>query len=437
MNAQVKFPSPYELKAPQGAEGWRDLYPYSAVHVVRVTSPLDAARLTRVASTHLQELGYAELRLDRRRRRYEWLATAAPVEIAVVPAEDRAGAVVREEIEHQLNIAFPRQGRFRPFRFFAIDAGLDFHFGVAYDHFVAAGDSIVRLLGGMVVRYGGEGALPADARMRRPAAGYTRLFLRHALPMLKGLSSLPALIARSRRSFRPRLKVPEDGSNAFTSFRLDAADNVALLHAAGEWGVTHNDVFIALLLKTLSPLALGRRSARRRTELAVASIVNVRRDFGADAESVLGPLLASFQISHRVPDDIGLETLSRLVNAETTRIKRRKLYLQTLLLLAYAVWQWRFLSPERRHRFFTKHHPVWAGMTPLNVTSLWSSAGFPGLAPEYIRGVSTGPHTPMVVALSTSGDITHVGITFRTTAFERGTIDNLVADILHDIKSLQ
>ncbi len=28
MNAQVKFPSPYELKAPKGAEDWRDLYPY-------------------------------------------------------------------------------------------------------------------------------------------------------------------------------------------------------------------------------------------------------------------------------------------------------------------------------------------------------------------------------------------------------------------------
>ena len=31
MNAQAKFPSPYELKAPKGAEGWRDLYPYYAL----------------------------------------------------------------------------------------------------------------------------------------------------------------------------------------------------------------------------------------------------------------------------------------------------------------------------------------------------------------------------------------------------------------------
>ena len=31
MNAQVKFPSPYELKAPKGAESWRDLYPYYAL----------------------------------------------------------------------------------------------------------------------------------------------------------------------------------------------------------------------------------------------------------------------------------------------------------------------------------------------------------------------------------------------------------------------
>jgi pyruvate, water dikinase len=31
MSAQVKFPSPYELKAPKGAEEWRDLYPYYAL----------------------------------------------------------------------------------------------------------------------------------------------------------------------------------------------------------------------------------------------------------------------------------------------------------------------------------------------------------------------------------------------------------------------
>ncbi len=416
---------------------WRDLYPYSAVHVVRVTAPLDAARLARVVSMHLQELGYTELRLDRRRRRYEWLAGGGAVEVAVVPAGGRASAVIRDEIEHQLNIAFPRQGRFRPFRFFAIDTGGDFHLGVAYDHFVAAGDSIVRLLGGIVVRYGGETALPASALMRRPAASYTGLLRRNPLPLLKGLASLPALIARSRRSFRPRLKVPEEGRNAFTSFRLDAEDNGKLVRAASEWGVTHNDVFIALLLKALSPLALGRRSARRRTELAVASIVNVRRDFGADADQVLGPLLASFQISHRVPDDIALGALARVVSAETARIKRGKLYLQTLLLLAYAVWQWRFLSPERRHRFFNKHHPVWAGTTPLNVTSLWTSAGFPGPPHEYIRGVSTGPHTPLVVALSTAGEVTQVGISYRTTAFEPGAIDALVADVLRNIKGLR
>jgi pyruvate,water dikinase len=28
MTAQARFPSPYDLKAPQGAEGWREFYPY-------------------------------------------------------------------------------------------------------------------------------------------------------------------------------------------------------------------------------------------------------------------------------------------------------------------------------------------------------------------------------------------------------------------------
>ena len=28
MTERVRFPSPYELKSPPGAEGWRELYPY-------------------------------------------------------------------------------------------------------------------------------------------------------------------------------------------------------------------------------------------------------------------------------------------------------------------------------------------------------------------------------------------------------------------------
>jgi hypothetical protein len=414
---------------------WRDVYPYNAVHVVSVALPLDAARLDREVSLYLAELGLTSLDLDRRRRRYQWRAGAEAVSVRALAGAGDASAVIREEIERQLNAAFPNEGHFHPLRFFAVDAGAQFHLGVAYDHFIAAGDSMARLLAGIAARYAGAGA-PAKL-MTPPTVSYARLFRRQAIPLILGLARAPAMMARNRRSFRPRLAVPEDGRNAFMSFRLDAKDNATISRVASEWSATRNDLVLALLLKALSPLAIGRRTADRRTELAVASIVNIRGDFGPGAKYTLAPLLASFQISHPVPEGVALRTLVEAINAETRRIKRGKRYLQTLLALSIAVARWRFMSAHRRYRFFARHHPVWAGTTPLSVTSLWAEAGYPGPAPEYLRGVSTGPHTPMVVALSTSGDVTNVGISFRTTVFEYSTIHGFAADILREIKSLQ
>lgn len=416
---------------------WRDLYPYSAVHVVHVRSPLDPERLDRATSVYLRDLGITSLDLDRSRRRYEWRGDSESVNVRVLASDGDALAVVREEIEHQLNAAFPHEGHMHPLRFFAVDEGAEFHLGVAYDHFIAAGDSIARLLAGIVARYVGNGSPAPVERMDPPTVSYARLFARQAIPLVLGLSRVAAIMSRNRRSFRPRVAVPEDGRNAFVSFRLDESDTGTVRRVAAQWSATRNDLFIALLLMALSPLAVGRRRADRRTELAVASIVNIRRDFGADAEHALGPLLASFQISHRVPDGMDLRALVDVVSAETSRVKRKKLYLQTLLALSVAMARWGFLSPRRRYRFFARHHPVWAGMTPMNVTSLWTDAGLPGPPPEYLRGVSTGPHTPMVVALTTAGAVTHVGISYRTTVYERSAVDAVVSDMLSGIRNLR
>ena len=415
---------------------WRDLYPYSAVHVVQVRSPLDAARLDRVTSLYLAQLGFTSLDLDRRRRRYTWRDGAEAVNVRLIAGAGDALAVVREEIERQLNTAFPPDGHIHPFRFFAVAAGSEFHLGVAYDHFIAAGDSIARLLSGIVVRYAGAPRTPVE-RLDPPAIGYARLFRRQAVPLVKGLAAVPAIMLRNRRSFRPHLAVPEDGRNAFVSFRLDENDDARMRRVAQQWNATRNDLFIALLLKALSPFAIGRRRAERRTLLAVASIVNIRRDFGPGAEHALGPMLASFQIAHPVPDGIDMRTLVETVSGETSRIKRDKLYLQTLLALPIAGTRWRFLSPQRRYRFFARHHPVWAGTTPMNVTALWAEAGLPGSPPEYVRGVSTGPHTPMVVALSSSGAVTHAGISYRTTVFEHSAVERVVSDVLSGIRNLR
>jgi hypothetical protein len=95
---------------------------------------------------------------------------------------------------------------------------------------------------------------------------------------------------------------------------------------------------------------------------------------------------------------------------------------------------WRFLKPERRTRFHGKAYPVWAGVSSLNVDAQWERTAAP--APEYLRAVPTGPLTPLVIAATTAAGRLEIGISFRTAAFTRAEIGNMVASIIHCIDSL-
>jgi hypothetical protein len=417
---------------------WREMHPYNAVHVVRVVRPLDASRLETGIRRRLEELGLTGLGLDRRRLRYEWSGGASAATVAILAGGADPLATLHGEIERQLNLAFPAEGRLDPFRFFVVVVDeTSFHLGIAYDHFVAGGDSIVLLLQRFVEDYCGiEHSGPASPHPALYPPKYRRLFARQAIPLVKGLASLRGLVASCRRSVRPSYARSEDGYNGVAFFRLDSNDHAHLVRTARDWDMTQNDLFLSILLWILSPRVAERRQAKRRRELAVASIVNVRRDFGAKAANGFAPLLASFRIAHPVPPGMELRELASFVHAETSRVKRGKLYLQTLLAIGLSGLQWRFLSVEQRQRFHTKNYAVWAGVTPLQLDALWPAARTYPFRVEYVRAVPTGPLSPIVVALTTLGEVVQIALSFRTAALDRERVDGITADIIHCIRSL-
>ena len=410
---------------------WRDLSPYNAVHVVRVDAPLDRQRLRHAIDAELAAFGLTGFELDRARARFEYRGGAPRATLETAVCVGDCAAALRAEIERQINQPFPPTGAFDPFRFFAMDTGDAFYLGLAYDHFVAAGDSIIALLAALADRYrhGGAGTERRGAPDLYPAP-YRRMFLRHPVAFLRGLPSVPAMAASFRRAFRPRYPHGHDAQNAFAHFRIERVALERMRRAAKAWGVTLNDLLLATILLTLSPLAAGRRDAVRRKELAVAAIINVRADCGADARTAFGQFLSSFLVSHPVPAGITLEQLARDVHAETARVKQKKLYLQTLFAMGIAGLMSGMLSGPARARFFAKSYPVWAGTTSLNVDALWIAAGGQEPPAEYLRAASTGPHAPLVAVLTAAGSAMHVGLSFRTAAFTREEIDKIAAGIL-------
>jgi hypothetical protein len=416
---------------------WRELHPYNAAHVVVVEQTLEPGRLKACIAAELESAGLTGLFLARRRRRFAYRGGEASVSVSILPGGDGPRRAVDEEIERQLNLPFAPDGAIVPFRFFAVDGGGSFHLGLVYDHFIAGGDSIALLLGRIVARYGADAAAAvAPWTPRLYPRTYRALFAHHAGYLLRGLRRVPALVASSRRSCRAPCRCAGDASNAFLSQRVDAADVARLVRTARDWGVSRNDLFLAMLLWALAQVAPERSRAPRRRELGVATIVNVRAEFEADAVRTFGQFLASLRVSHPVQPGIALRELARAVNAETTRIKTEKLYLQTLLALGAVALAWRFLRADRRRCFLAKHYPIWAGVTSLDIDALWRAAPAGQAATDYLRAVPTGPLAPIVVAITTVAGRIELGVSFRRADVSREFVAGLMSEFVRCIHGL-
>jgi hypothetical protein len=389
---------------------WRDLHPYNAVHAAHVARAFDAAATQAAIAATLQDLGLTGFALDPARRRFVYRGGPAQPELAVRHAAGDADVALGAEIARQLNEPFAADA---PLRFFAVvDGDNGFHLGLVYDHFIAGGDSAAMLLGALVARLDEGGFAPVPPPVY--PATYAKLVRQHPGWFAEALGAVPALARESKRVYRCAERVPEETRNAFALMRFGADATAALRARAARLRITLHDLVVALLLRTLSPLAEARRREPRRHDLGVASIVNVRRAFGADEERSFGQFLASIRIAHPVPDGIALDDLARDVGAITRPLRRSHLSLRTLYGLVVAACAWPFLSRGQRLRFYAKHHPAWAGVSMLDVDPLWPAPL--GIASRYTRGVSTGPVTPAVLAISTTAQAMSIGVSWRTTA---------------------
>ena len=414
---------------------WRALHPYNAVHVAGVQQQFDATRLEAAIGAQLAADGLTGLTLDHRRRRYEYRGGPPVVQFAALTSDGAPDETLRAEIERQLNLPFPATGDIVPFRFFALADGDVFHVGVAYDHFVAGGDTIVALLNDIVARYGGAPRDTPAPDLYPPT--FFRLLARNAGKIVGGLPWLRRAAVSCRRGVRPRYDDEDDGRNAVVFVRLDAPEVAALLACTKAWDVTFNDLLLAALLKMMAQHVPARSAGARRSEIGVASIVNLRAACGLGLHDAFGQFLSSLRLSHRVPPGTSLETLARDVRQETTRIKTERLYLQTLVAMRLNGIGWRFLDDHRRRRVYTKSFPVWAGLTTLNVNALWTAREGVAMPASYRRAVPTGPLAPLVVAATTCGTTLELGISYRTSAAIAPRVDRIASDLRQSLRSLQ
>jgi hypothetical protein len=414
---------------------WDEMHPYNAVHVVRIPGILDMAQLRRCLNTTLESRGLTNLRLNLAAHRYEYDGGPTDWDVKVIADGDEPLGLLQAEIEQQLNTPFRTGKRFQPFRFFAVPGSNTFLLGLSYFHPVADAESIVLLLRDLVRAYAQKGATETPTRLDLYPDHRARLLFRHPVVVARKLLALPEQIRNLKQSHRPRYRDPQDLRNGFSLFSLDSGRLHRLLAAGKSWNLTANDLLLALILKSFSPLSTGRANAARRRKLSVGCIVNLRRELRVDSPRTFGLFLGSFTVTHAVSRDITLRELAADIRAQTVLIKRQRLYLATPMELGLGRFVLRLFSPERRRKFYQKHYPLWGGLTNMNLNSLWEQSKDGGPM-DYIRGVSTGPVTPLVFSVTTVGDRANIGLVYRRAVFSDAQVEQMKRDFLSAIHDL-
>jgi hypothetical protein len=406
---------------------WSGAYPYNAVHVVRVSRPLDLPRLTRTINEELERLGLTGLSIDKVRGTFRYQGGPEDYRLRVLSSTEDIHSLFQREMESEVNTPFVDHGAVRPFRFFVIEEEKGFYLGLTYFHVIAGAESIILLLRHFVSKYLDHELPGFSLPLEIYPKGFSKLLPRKTRLLIRKFSAIPAQITDLRRSSKPGHHDLGDQSNGLAVFSLTSPDLEALLKTAKRWGITLNDLFLGLLLKCLSPFASRRFTASRRTQISVGSIVNIRKDLGINSLKTFGLFLGSFTVSHPVPREISLEALSKAVHEQTLRIKKSKLYLGTPMELWLGQVLLSFHSPEGRKKFYIKKYPLWGGITNMNLNPLWPMEDAEG-AIDYFRAVSTGPITPLVLSITTVRDVVNIGLTYKKTVFTPAGVETLISD---------
>jgi hypothetical protein len=411
---------------------WNSWHPYNAVHVVRMPGTPNPERLKRSIDQTLEARGLTGLNLDVHRASYLYDGGAGDYQLHSLSIAESEFASLAAELQRQLNLPFVQSAPFTPFRFFVAAAEESFFLGLAYLHAVADAESIVLLLKDIVESYSGK-----NLHRCRPVLGPgSNAFFSHPGAFARKLASLPSLVRDLRKSSKPHYRNTNDLSNGFTFFSLAPANLRRLLDAASAFHITVNDLLLALLMKSCSMLAPARLRTGRRRNISLGCIVNSRKDQQAGVQAAFGLALGSFVVTHAAPEQLPLMDLAKEIGRQTLAIKRKKLYLATSLELSFGRIMFSFFSTEDRKKIYQKHYPLWGGLTNMNINSLWQQRDGAGHI-DYLRAVSTGPVTPLVLSFTTAGKVANIGISYRPTVYSSDEIERFRRSFIEALAGLE
>lgn len=397
---------------------WSGLHPYNAVHVARVSCPVDADRFAEAASRVLALAGLTNYVVRERGGHYRYEGGEVEVTPFLLEGGDDPVAVAHREMERQLNEPFPREGLFQPFRWFLVRGEGETFVGLAYFHVVADAESVGRLLREVLTATFDEVPQPLrDPGLARRRSSRTPSGSLLALP--RRIRAAFRKFQRMRQSFRSPDCPVTRFENEWFGVSLEAEESAAALNLAKAHGATVNDLCLAAVLMAVIPAAMWRFEKKRR-HLSAGCVVNLRRDLPESRRGDFGLFLGSFSVTHPVPVDVKLADLLASVREQTAEVKRDKLYLASRFEFRMNRFLFARQVPEKQRNFYRKAYPVWGSLTNFKMDGF--QIGEKAEVTEYYRGVSAGPALPFVIGVTGFEGRLHFGFTYRPDVIPGDTV---------------
>jgi hypothetical protein len=398
----------------QLARQWDQLHPYNGIQIIRVRGSVDPDAANLRWRESLESLGLGAVHVADGSYFYSRpSANDAALDVNFLPPNTSPNTSIDQWSIAAMNAPFPTAGHI-PFRPVVIQRQTDFWMGICYHHWLADSVSIRMLLREWFVRLFDPSALPTPA---------PRIGLPGRFPILDPQRELWAIggalldSLRWQHQLRRTRRIEDAAAFADLSQRcrvISLPENLIapLREKSKAAGVTVNDIFLAAIAETCHHFVPA-PIRRRRTRLAIGTIVDLR-PFFADARGNVFDLLLGFtNVSCRPQDFSQWNRLLASVASQTRRNKTSSLPQASWLRMMAGVIAGRKLEQKSRVDFYRKRISLAGANSNVNMNRCWAAKYFPDPLLQYLRIAPTGPMTPIVFATTTLGSQLSLTITYR------------------------
>ena len=405
---------------------WEAVHPYNAAQMMRTCGKVSPADAADAWADALRTLGLGRVHLiEGRRFRHEELNgefTRYPLTILPI------GASIEEYLSRELNRPFDQQDEppFRPF-LLAHDDGCDL--GVVYQHWVADSVSIRTVMREWFARLFD----PSSARrepVRHHRDGYWRLFGGRGNWRL-----VETLLANFRSHMRHRRvrKVCCHGAQDYpvrvTLHRAPDGLIDQLRSVARAEACKVHDLLLAAVIEACHQY-VPTQFRRNRPDIAVGSIVDLRRHAPTDLRDAFGLFLGFTEVICRPSMLKDWDRLVRAVAAQNRLHKQNGLPQASMIWMAAALAMDRFVSQRRLYHFYRKEMPTSGGLSNVSLNDTWAARYHPDPLREYWRISPTGPLVPLVFSTTTLGSKFTIALTCRQVLMSEAESQQMADSVL-------